>query len=103
MKKIKTKGFTLIECIIALGFVAILALILLPSLNNINRINQKSEDKIRMIYALEEAIEKNKNQDLGEYSYNINGFEVEVIIEAYSPGLKKISASCDGYSLDLVR
>ena len=56
-----------------------------------------------MIYALEEAIEKNKNQDLGEYSYNINGFEVEVIIEAYSPGLKKISASCDGYSLDLVR
>lgn len=103
MKKIKTKGFTLIECIIALGFVAILALILLPSLNNINRINQKSEDKIRMIYALEEAIEKNKNQDLGEYSYNINGFGVEVSVEEYSPGLKKISASCDGFGLELVR
>ncbi|WP_105300278.1 competence type IV pilus minor pilin ComGE [Anaerococcus marasmi] len=103
MKKIKTKGFTLIECIIALGFMAILSLILLPSLNNINRINQKSEDKIRMIYALEEAIEKNKNQDLGEYSYNINGFGVEVSIEEYSPGLKKITASCEGFGLELVR
>ena len=103
MKKTKTKGFTLIECIIALGFVAILSLILLPSLNNINRINQESEDKIRMTYALEEAIEKNKNQDLGEYSYNINGFGVEVSVEEYSPGLKKISASCDGFGLELVR
>lgn len=103
MKKIKTKGFTLIECIIALGFVAILSLILLPSLNNINRINQESEDKIRMIYALEEAIEKNKNQDLGEYSYNINGFGVEVSVEEYSKGLKKITASCDGIGLELVR
>lgn len=103
MKKIKTRGFTLIECIIALGFVAILALILLPSLNNINRINQKSQDKTRIIYALEEAIEKNKNQDLGEYSYNINGYEVEVSVEEYSPGLKKITASCDGFGLELVR
>ncbi len=103
MKKIKTRGFTLIECIIALGFVAILALILLPSLNNINRINQKSQDKTRIIYALEEAIEKNKHQDLGEYSYNINGYEVEVSVEEYSPGLKKITASCDGFGLELVR
>lgn len=103
MKKIKTKGFTLIECIIALGFVAILSLILLPSLNNINRINQKSEDEIRMIYALEEAIEKNKNQDLGEYSYNINGFGVEVSVEEYSKGLKRITASCEGFDLELVR
>lgn len=103
MKKIKTKGFTLIECIIALGFMAILTLILLPSLNNISRINQESEDKTRIIYALEDAIEKNKNQPIGEYSYDIDGFELEVIIEEYSPGLKKISASCDGYSLDLVR
>ena len=103
MKKTKTRGFTLIECIIALGFMAILALILIPSLNNINRINQESEDKIRMIYALEEAIEKNKNQDLGEYSYNINGFGVEVSVEEYSQGLRKITASCDGFSLELVR
>lgn len=56
-----------------------------------------------MIYALEEAIEKNKNQTIGEYFYDINGFEIEVHIEEYSPGLKKISASSDGYSLDLVR
>lgn len=103
MKRIKTRGFTLIECIIALGFVAIITLTLLPSLNNVSRINQKSQDKTRMIYALEEAIEKNKNQPIGEYSYDIDGFELEVIIEEYSPGLKKISASCDGYSLDLVR
>ncbi len=96
-------GFTLIECIIALGFVAILALILLPSLNNVNRINQKSQDKIRIIYALEEAIERNKNQDLGEYSYNINGFGVEVSVEEYSQGLRKISANCEGFGLELVR
>ncbi|WP_306484052.1 type II secretion system protein [Anaerococcus sp.] len=103
MKKTKTMGFTLIECIIALGFVAILALILLPSLNNVNRINQKSQDKIRIIYALEEAIERNKNQDLGEYSYNINGFGVEVSVEEYSQGLRKISANCEGFGLELVR
>ena len=103
MKRIKTNGFTLIECIVALGFVAIITLILLPSLNKISRINQKSEDEIRMNYALEEAIEKNKNQDLGEYSYNINGFGVEVRVEEYSPGLRKISASCDGFVLELVR
>ena len=103
MKRIKTNGFTLIQCIVALGFVAIITLILLPSLNKISRINQKSEDKIRMNYALEEAIEKNKNQDLGEYSYNINGFGVEVRVEEYSPGLRKITASCDGFVLELVR
>ena len=56
-----------------------------------------------MIYALEEAIEKNKNQDLGEYSYNINGFGVEINVEEYSKGLKKISASCEGFGLELVR
>lgn len=103
MKRIKTRGFTLIECIIALGFVAIITLTLLPSLNNINRINQKLQDKTRIIYALEEAIEKNKNQDLGEYSYNINGYEIEVSVEEYSPRLRNISASCDGLSLELVR
>ena len=103
MKRIKTRGFTLIECIIALGFVAIITLTLLPSLNNVSRINQKSQDKTRIIYALEEAIEKNKNQDLGEYSYNINGFGVEVSVEEYSPRLRKITASCDGFGLELVR
>lgn len=103
MKRIKTRGFTLIECIIALGFVAIITLTLLPSLNNVNRINQESQDKTRMIYALEEAIERNKNQDLGEYSYNINGFGVEVSVEEYSQGLRKISANCDGFGLELVR
>lgn len=103
MKRIKTRGFTLIECIVALGFVAIITLILLPSLNNINRIKQESQDKIRMTYALEEAMEKNKNQDLGEYSYDINGFGVEVRVEEYSPILRKISASCEGYRLELVR
>lgn len=103
MKRIKTRGFTLIECIIALGFVAIITLTLLPSLNNVSRINQKSQDKTRIIYALEEAIEKNKNQDLGEYSYSINGYEVEVSVEEYSQGLRKIYANCDGLGLELVR
>lgn len=82
---------------------AIITLTLLPSLNNVNRINQESQDKTRMIYALEEAIERNKNQDLGEYSYNINGFGVEVSVEEYSQGLRKISANCDGFGLELVR
>lgn len=103
MKRKKNKGFTLIECIVALGLVSILAAVLLPSLNYIAKANNKLQTDTRLIYALESAIEKNKTEGIGDFTENINGFEIKVSISRYDDNLKKIRASYENYSLDLVR
>lgn len=105
-KKIDNKkfsGFTLIECLIALALLAIISVSLIPSLSNIYRLDIKNKEDTRLIYAMEEALERSKDMDVGEDIIRVNNFDIEVSVSDYEGDLKKIVVTCDGYSLDLVK
>ena len=96
-------GFTLIECLIALALLAIITVSLMPSLSNIYRLDVKNKEDTRLIYAMEEALERSKDMDVGEDIIRVNNFDIEVSVSDYEYDLKKIVVTCDGYSLDLVK
>lgn len=99
----KFSGFTLIECLIALALLAIISVSLIPSLSNIYRLDIKNKEDTRLIYAMEEALERSKDMDVGEDIIRVNNFDIEVSVSDYEDDLKKIVVTCDGYSLDLVK
>lgn len=99
----KLSGFTLIECLIALALLAIITISLMPSLSNIYRLDVKNKEDTRLIYAMEEALERSKDMDVGEDIIRVNNFDIEVSVSDYEGDLKKIVVTCDGYSLDLVK
>ena len=96
-------GFTLIECLIALALLAIITVSLMPSLSNIYRLDVKNKEDTRLIYAMEESLERSKDMDVGEDIIRVNNFDIEVSVSDYEYDLKKIVVTCDGYSLDLVK
>lgn len=99
----KLLGFTLIECLIALALLAIITVSLMPSLSNIYRLDVKNKEDTRLIYAMEEALERSKDMDVGGDIIRVNNFDIEVSVSDYEGDLKKIVVTCDGYSLDLVK
>ena len=98
----KRQGFTLIECLIALAFLSIIVVSLLPSLNKISSFDYKNKQDTKLVYALEEAIEKGKDEPVG-FQEIINGYQINIEISDYDYGMKLIRASCGNYHLDLVR
>ena len=104
MKK-KNKGFTLIETVIGLGILSIIAILLLPSLMNLIRNSKDLKENPRIIYALEEAIEKeksNSNPYYGQKVNQINGYDVVIDRKEYDDSLDKISASYSNYHLEVL-
>lgn len=99
----KLLGFTLIECLIALALLAIITVSLMPSLSNIYRLDVKNKEDTRLIYAMEEALERSKDMEVGEDIIRVNNFDIEVSVSDYEDDLKKIVVTCDRYSLDLVK
>lgn len=99
----KLLGFTLIECLIALALLAIITVSLMPSLSNIYRLDVKNKEDTRLIYAMEEALERSKDMEVGEDIIRVNNFDIEVSVSDYEGDLKKIVVTCDGYYLDLVK
>lgn len=99
----KLLGFTLIECLISLALLAIITVSLMPSLSNIYRLDVKNKEDTRLIYAMEEALERSKDMEVGEDIIRVNNFDIEVSVSDYEGDLKKIVVTCDGYSLDLVK
>lgn len=99
----KLLGFTLIECLIALALLAIITVSLMPSLSNIYRLDVKNKEDTRLIYAMEEALERSKDMEVGDDIIRVNNFDIEVSVSDYEGDLKKIVVTCDGYSLDLVK
>lgn len=99
----KLSGFTLIECLIALALLAIITVSLMPSLSNIYRLDVKNKEDTRLIYAMEEALERSKDMEVGDDIIRVNNFDIEVSVSDYEGNLKKIVVTCDGYSLDLVK
>lgn len=75
----------------------------MPSLSNIYRLDVKNKEDTRLIYAMEEALEKSKDMEVGEDIIRVNNFDIEVSVSDYEGDLKKIVVTCDGYSLDLVK
>ena len=99
----KLLGFTLIECLISLALLAIITVSLMPSLSNIYRLDVKNKEDTRLIYAMEEALERSKDMEVGEDIIRVNNLDIEVSVSDYEGDLKKIVVTCDGYSLDLVK
>ena len=65
--KNKKLGFTLIETIIALGFLALIAMFLLPALIKLNENSKKFKDQAKIVYALQAAIEEEKSSVYSPY------------------------------------
>ncbi|WP_297790233.1 competence type IV pilus minor pilin ComGE [uncultured Anaerococcus sp.] len=100
----KRQGFTLIECLIALAFLSIIVVSLLPSLNKISSFDYKNKQDTKLVYALEEAIERGKDMEVGPpQKININGYLINLDISNYDYGMKLIRASYGSFHLDLVR
>lgn len=75
----------------------------MPSLSNIYRLDVKNKEDTRLIYAMEEALERSKDMEVGDDIIRVNNFDIEVSVSDYEGNLKKIVVTCDGYSLDLVK
>lgn len=104
MKSFK-KGFTLIETIIALGILALIAAFLLPSLQSLIKSSDKIKDDPQIIFALEEAMENEKNNPSPIYDSNkkfVNGFEIIVTRSIYNQDLDKIKVEHKNYELELL-
>lgn len=104
MKSFK-KGFTLIETIIALGILALIAAFLLPSLQTIIKSSNDLKNEPQIIFALEEAMENEKNNPSPIYDSNkkfVNGFEIIVTRSNYNQDLDKIKVKHKNYELELL-
>mgnify|MGYP002714402265 CR=1 FL=1 len=104
MKKIKT-GFTLIENLFAIGILAIIAILLLPSLNTLVVNSNNLRDSSSLIFAMEEAIElekANTNPSYGDDFKIVNGFDIKVTRQSYSNSLDKISVSHGKFNFEVI-
>lgn len=104
MKSFK-KGFTLIETIIALGILALIAAFLLPSLQSLIKSSNELKNEPQIIFALEEAMENEKNNPSPNYDSSIkfvNGFEIIVTRSSYNQDLDKINIKHKNYELELL-
>lgn len=104
--KANKKGFTLIETLVALGFIALIAVLLLPSINNLMTISRKEKEASKIIYALESAIESEKipyeNKSYGTFFKNYNGYDIEISRTLYSENLDKIIVKFENYKLEAI-
>lgn len=104
--KANKKGFTLIETLVALGFIALIAVLLLPSINNLMTISRKEKEASKIIYALESVIESEKipyeNKTYGTFFKNYNGYDIEISRTLYSENLDKIIAKFENYKLEAI-
>ncbi len=93
--KNKKLGFTLIETIIALGFLALIAMFLLPALSKLNENSKKFKDQAKIVYALQAAIEEEKSfsdSPYGSKLVNINGYDIYIDRQSYRENLDYIKA-----------
>jgi prepilin-type N-terminal cleavage/methylation domain-containing protein len=62
----KSKGFTIVEVLVVIGIIAILTVIIFPSISNIRAKNRDAE-KVADISAIQLGLSLYKNQQNGEY------------------------------------
>lgn len=103
--KNKKLGFTLIETIIALGFLALIAMFLLPALSKLNENSKKFKDQAKIVYALQAAIEEEKSfsdSPYGSKLVNINGYDIYIDRQSYRENLDYIKAKSEGFELEVI-
>lgn len=103
--KNKKLGFTLIETIIALGFLALIAMFLLPALSKLSENSKKFKDEAKIVYALQAAIEEEKSSSARSYgskSVNINSYDIYIDRQKYRDNLDYIKAKSEGFELEVI-
>lgn len=102
----KKKGFTLIETIVGLALLIVIVVFIFPSIITLASNADKLKENTRIIYALEEAIEREKSTLNSETTYvirneNINGFDIEISVSKYenNSNIAKIRAKTGSYEL----
>lgn len=100
----KKKAFTLIEIIIALGIIAVISILIFPSLLSLIRNSYQNKNEAKIIFALQDAIENNKEKNISEFIYDVEGIEVNLSIKEYEQNneFKIIQATYKNKSLKLV-
>lgn len=107
MKK-NRKAFSLLEVLIAIVLLSVICLFLFPSLFTNLDASYKMKDAANITFILQEAIETNRDKNVGTYSQNINGKDIEITIERYKNSAikantyKKIRAEFGDKALELV-
>lgn len=107
MKK-NRKAFSLLEVLIAIVLLSVICLFLFPSLFTNLEASHRMKDDANITFILQEAIETNRDMDIGSKTQLINGKEIEISVESYhnenlkSDNYKKISATYQGKSLELI-
>lgn len=103
--KNKKLGFTLIETIIALGFLALISMFLLPALSKLNENSKKFTDQAKIVYALQAAIEEEKStldRSYGSKLVNINSYDIYIDRQSYRENLDYIKAKSEGFELEVI-
>ena len=80
----KIKGFTMVEVLVVIGIIAILTVIIFPSISNIRAKNRDAE-KVSDIAAIQLGLSLYKNQNPnGEYPKDIHGVDFASYVTADS-------------------
>lgn len=98
----KNKGFTLIETIIGLFLISLIAIFLLPSLFSIYKNSVKIKNNSKILFTMQEVLEKSKKREIGEYEDIEDGVEVHTKVTSYNENLKYIEVKSSNYVLDVV-
>lgn len=107
MKK-NRKAFSLLEVLIGVLLLSIICLFLFPSLFTNLDASYKTKDAANTTFILQEAIETNRDKEIGSYSQTINGKDIEITIKRYeNPAIKpntykKIRAAFGDRALELI-
>lgn len=98
----KNKGFTLIETIIGLFLISLIAIFILPSLFSIYKNSVKIKNNSKILFTMQEVLEKSKKRGIGEYEDTEDGFEIHTKVTSYNENLKYIEVKSSNYVLDVV-
>lgn len=107
MKK-NRNAFSLLEVLIGVLLLSIICLFLFPSLFTNLDASYKTKDAADTTFILQEAIETNRDKDIGSYIQTINGKDIEITISNYGNSAiktntyKKIRAEFGDKALELI-
>ena len=98
----KNRGFTLIETIIGLFLISLITIFLLPSLFSVYKNSLKIKNNSKILFDMQEVLEKSKQREIGDYEDIEDGFDIHTKVTSYNENLKYIEVKSSNYVLDVV-
>lgn len=98
----KNKGFTLIETIVSLALISLIAIYLLPSLFSVYKNSKNIKNNSKILFTMQEVLEKSKKREIGNYKDIEDGFEIYTKVNSYNENLKYVEVKSGNYILDVV-